>query len=93
MIHGVTPGVAQRVLGLDSLPADPTELRSAWRRFALRNHPDRAPSDPTAGERFQMGRCAYEVLSERIERQASGCAPQFVPLATMVPTASREWRA
>ena len=87
----MTPGVAQRVLGLSG-PPDASELRQAWRRFALRNHPDRIPTDPSAGERFQLGRVAFEVLRERVETR-SRPGPGFVPLGAAVPRATREWLA
>jgi curved DNA-binding protein CbpA len=44
------------------------ELRRAWRRLALRWHPDRAGSDATAT--FQKIQAAYAVLSDPISRAA-----------------------
>ena len=44
------------------------ELRRAWRRLALRWHPDRAGSEATAT--FQKIQAAYAVLSDPISRAA-----------------------
>jgi hypothetical protein len=87
----MTPGLAQRILGLSGPPADDAALRRAWRRFALSHHPDHSPDDAAAPERFQLGRQAYEVLRERLatRRPVEG----FVPLAAAVPRATREWLA
>ena len=90
MVSRMTPGVAERVLGLSGPPADDAALRRAWRRFALTNHPDHS-DDPAAPERFQLGHRAYEVLRQRLtaRRPAEG----FVPLAAAAPRTSREWLA
>src|SRR5687768_16316067 len=45
-----------------------TDLRRAWRRLALRWHPDRAGSEATAT--FQKIQAAYAVLSDPISRAA-----------------------
>jgi hypothetical protein len=87
----MTPGVAQHVLGLDGPPSDGSELRRAWRRFALSHHPDHSPGDPAAPERFQLGRRANETLRERLG--ARHPAAGFVPLGEAVPRTSREWLA
>jgi molecular chaperone DnaJ len=48
--------------------ADETEMRRAWRRLALRWHPDRA--GPGATAIFQMLSAAYAVLTDPVARAA-----------------------
>ena len=55
------------LLGIDA-EADDRALRRAWRRLALRWHPDRAGPDATA--MFQKILAAYTVLSDPIARAA-----------------------
>jgi molecular chaperone DnaJ len=55
------------LLGIDA-EADAAELRRAWRRLALRWHPDRA--GPSATSTFQKLLAAYMVLSEPLARAA-----------------------
>ena len=57
-----------RVLGVD-VTADEATIKGAFRRLALRHHPDRAKSARTA-RRFQQIREAYEVLSDQERRRA-----------------------
>ena len=45
------------------------ELRQAFRRLALKYHPDRNPDDPEAAERFKEASEAYDVLSDPKKRQ------------------------
>lgn len=44
------------------------EIRSAFRRLALRYHPDKNPNDPTALEKFRLITEAYSVLSDPARR-------------------------
>ncbi|MCO4771509.1 MAG: DnaJ domain-containing protein [Deltaproteobacteria bacterium] len=44
------------------------ELKKAYRRQALRWHPDRNPDDPEALRRFKEVAYAYEVLSDPVKR-------------------------
>jgi molecular chaperone DnaJ len=54
-------GVAQGAAAAD--------IKKAFRRLAMKNHPDRCPGDPTAAERFKEANEAYEVLGDP-ERRA-----------------------
>jgi molecular chaperone DnaJ len=57
------------VLGV-SRDASDQELKSAYRKQALRYHPDRNPSDHTAEEKFKEASEAYQVLSDADKRAA-----------------------
>jgi molecular chaperone DnaJ len=46
------------------------ELKSAYRKQALRYHPDRNPGDHTAEEKFKEASEAYQVLSDADKRAA-----------------------
>ncbi|MCA9317592.1 MAG: J domain-containing protein [Planctomycetes bacterium] len=48
--------------------ADEADLKRAYRRLALENHPDKKPGDAEAEERFKEASEAYEVLSDRDRR-------------------------
>ncbi|HEX7325002.1 MAG TPA: molecular chaperone DnaJ [Rhodanobacteraceae bacterium] len=49
--------------------ADGQTIKQAFRRMAMKNHPDRCPGDPTAADRFKEANEAYEVLGDP-ERRA-----------------------
>jgi hypothetical protein len=56
--------------------ADVGDIRKAYRRLALRWHPDKNPDDPSATEHFQKISSAYEVLSDDKKRDMydrTGC--------------------
>jgi molecular chaperone DnaJ len=57
------------VLGL-SRDAAESDIKKAYRRLAMKFHPDRNPEDPTAAERFREASEAYEVLTDAEKRQA-----------------------
>ena len=52
-----------------SKDASPSDLKSAYRKLALKLHPDRNPGDPQAEEKFKEAAEAYSVLSDADKRQ------------------------
>ncbi len=57
------------VLGV-SKTATEEEIKKAYRKIALQNHPDTHPNDKDAEERFKEASEAYEVLSDPKKRSA-----------------------
>ena len=57
------------VLGV-SRDASDQELKSAYRKLALKYHPDRNPGDHAAEEKFKEASEAYQVLSDADKRAA-----------------------
>ena len=55
------------ILGV-SRDASDTELKSAYRKQALKYHPDRNPGDHAAEEKFKQASEAYQVLSDADKR-------------------------
>lgn len=55
------------VLGV-SKDVDAAELKKAYRRVAMKFHPDRNPDDPSAEEKFKEANEAYEILSDENKR-------------------------
>src|SRR5215467_12918088 len=45
------------------------ELKSAYRKLAVKHHPDKNPGDPHAEEKFKEAAEAYAVLSDPEQRQ------------------------
>lgn len=57
------------VLGVER-GASEAELKKAYRRLAMKHHPDRNPGDKAAEDSFKEANEAYEVLSDAAKRQA-----------------------
>ena len=57
------------VLGV-AREADEATLKSAYRRLAMKYHPDRNPDDPTAEQNFKEVNEAYDVLKDGQKRAA-----------------------
>ncbi len=55
------------VLGVGRDAGDP-DIKSAYRKLALKFHPDRNPEDPTAEDKFKEASEAYSVLSDPQKR-------------------------
>ncbi len=57
------------ILNLDR-GAEQAEIKKAYRRIAMKFHPDRNPDDADADAKFKEATEAYEVLSDQEKRQA-----------------------
>ncbi|MGH8555037.1 MAG: DnaJ domain-containing protein, partial [Gammaproteobacteria bacterium] len=55
-----------------SVPRNATEsdLKKAYRRLAMKHHPDRNPGDRAAEEQFKEAKEAYEILTDARKRAA-----------------------
>ena len=49
--------------------AESSEIKKAYRKLAMKYHPDRNPGDRQAEEQFKLCTEAYEVLSDAKKRQ------------------------
>ena len=56
------------VLGVDK-KASEDDIKKAYRKIAIKYHPDRNPGDKTAEEKFKEAAEAYSVLSDKQKRQ------------------------
>ena len=57
------------VLGVNRDAAD-DEIKKAYRKLAMKFHPDRNPDNPKAEEQFKEAKEAYEILSDAQKRAA-----------------------
>ena len=56
------------VLGV-SKSASPDELKSAYRKLAVKYHPDKNPGDKSAEDKFKEASEAYGVLSDKSKKE------------------------
>lgn len=56
------------ILGV-SKSADASEIKKAYRKIAIKYHPDKNPNDQSAEEKFKEAAEAYEVLSDPNKKQ------------------------
>lgn len=56
------------VLGV-AKTATPEEIKKAYRKLAIKYHPDRNPNDESAAEKFREATEAYDVLADEKKRQ------------------------
>jgi molecular chaperone DnaJ len=57
------------ILGLNRDASD-EEIKKAYRKLAMKHHPDRNPDSKDAEEKFKEAKEAYEILSEAEKRRA-----------------------
>ena len=57
------------ILGVNRDAAD-DEIKKAYRKLAMKFHPDRNPDNPKAEEQFKEAKNAYEILSDSQKRAA-----------------------
>jgi molecular chaperone DnaJ len=51
-----------------SKSATPEEIKKAYRKIAIKFHPDKNPDDPTTEDKFKEAAEAYEILSDQDKR-------------------------
>ena len=51
------------ILGVNRDAAD-DEIKKAYRKLAMKYHPDRNPDNPKSEDRFKEAKEAYEILSD-----------------------------
>ena len=58
-----TRRMACKILGVDEM-SDKKQLKKAYRRIAMKFHPDKNLNDPDANKKFVLIKCAYKLLAE-----------------------------
>ena len=56
------------VLGVGK-DASPVDLKSAYRKLAVKYHPDKNPGDKAAEDKFKEASEAYGILSDKEKKQ------------------------
>lgn len=67
---------ARLILGVDE-DAATDAIKSAFRRYALKHHPDRNPDNPDAEEAFKKGVHAYRLLTGQEQSDLDSLFEQF----------------
>ena len=67
---------ARLILGVDE-DATTETIKSAFRRYALKHHPDRNPDNPVAEESFKEGAHAYRLLTGQEGADLDALLEQF----------------
>ncbi|WP_318400378.1 DnaJ C-terminal domain-containing protein [Photobacterium leiognathi] len=57
------------VLGV-AKTASEKEIKKAYKKLAMKFHPDKNPDDPTAADKFKEVKAAYEILTDKEKRTA-----------------------
>ncbi|KJG23789.1 molecular chaperone DnaJ [Photobacterium iliopiscarium] len=57
------------VLGVAKTASD-KEIKKAYKKLAMKFHPDKNPDDPTAADKFKEVKAAYEILMDKEKRTA-----------------------
>ena len=56
------------VLGINK-SANPEEIKSAYRKLAVKYHPDKNPGDKSAEDKFKEASEAYGILSDKNKKE------------------------